>query len=172
MDVSQLSENSLKLKIKKTNLIVNPTGKTPKTEGDAVIATIPDADIDRVKDYRVFINSTGEYEVGGLKISCVKEDGGFMFIFNSDGKEIAMVDASTLSKIPADKVRECAIALINADIEIPENVITAMEPRAIVLYGEKAKSAAQSLGKSVSSSTKVSIAEDKLPEETAVYLLS
>lgn len=172
MDVSQLSENSLKLKIKKTNLVVNPTSKMPKTDADAIISTILDTDESRVKDHRVVINSSGEYEVGGLKISGIKEEGGLMFIFNSDGKEIAMVNASTLSKIPSDKVRECAIALINADMEVPENVITAMEPRAIILYGEKAALAAQSLGKNVSASSKVTIAEDKLPEETAVYLLS
>lgn len=173
MDISLLSESSLKLKIKKTNLVVNPSVKTPKIEADAIISTSSETDPSRVKDYRVLINSAGEYEVGGLKISGIQERGNLMFIFNSDGKEIAMANASTLSNIPQDKIRECAIALINADTEVPQNVITAMEPRAIILYGDKAKSAAQSLGKENSpSSSKVSIAEDKLPEETVVFLLS
>ncbi len=173
MDVYLLSENCLKLKIKKTNLVINPSSKTPKTEADAVISTTANFDLDRVKDFRLAINSSGEYEVGGLKISAIKDGEGLTFVFNSDGKEIVWADASTLSKIQSDKVKECAIAIINADTEVPQNVITAMEPRAIILYGEKAKEAIQNLGKdNVSSSSKVSIVEEKLPEETVVYLLS
>lgn len=171
MDIALLSDKSLKLKIKKTNLIINPDAKTPKTEADAVIVTSNDSDPARVKDYRVIISAPGEYEVGGLKISALRQEDGLVFIFNSDGKEIVWSSSSVLSKTPTDKTRESSIVVINADSELPQNVITAMEPRAVVLYGEMAKQGAEALGKESVSSGKASIAEDKLPEETVVYIL-
>ncbi|OGH02592.1 MAG: hypothetical protein A2798_03060 [Candidatus Levybacteria bacterium RIFCSPHIGHO2_01_FULL_37_17] len=172
MDVVLLSENSLKLKIKKTSVIINPNTKTPKNDADVVISTDEDADPTRVNDYRLLISASGEYEVSGLKISAIKEQSGLVFVFSSDGKQIVWSTSSVLSKIPPDRVRECEIAIINANSEIPENVITAMEPRAIVFYGGMSKSAVQSLGKESTSSSKISITEDKLPEETVLYQLS
>jgi hypothetical protein len=171
MDIALLSDHSLKLKIKKTNLIINPDPKTPKTEADVVIVTAENSDPARVKDYRVVISAPGEYEVGGLKISAARQEDGLVLIFNSDGKEIVWSTSSVLSKTPADKTRESSIAIIDADSELPQNVLTAMGPRAVVLYGEMAKQGAEALGKESISSGKTSIAEDKLPEETVVYIL-
>lgn len=172
MDISLLSSNSLKLKMLKTSIVYNPEDKTPKTEADAVMANTKNVNLAKVKDSRVFINSSGEYEVGGLKISGIKFDGEVIFSFNMEGSETVLANASGLAKIPQDKIRDYSIAIINADSEIPQNVITAIEPRVIVLYGDNSKEAAGALGKNTTSAGKVSISENKLPEETVVYVLS
>ena len=62
--------------------------------------------------------------------------------------------------------------MINADAEVSESAVTAMEPSIVVLYGEKAREGAKALGKdSASASSKISVSEDKLPEEMDVMLL-
>lgn len=172
MDITLLSSKSLRIKIKKTSLIVNPDKDTQKTEADAIIATGSEFDESRVKDHRVLINSSGEYEVAGLKISSLKLNNELSFILNSEGVETFLASASSLSNIPSDKIQEYAVAIINADSQIPQNVIMALEPRVIVLYGQQAAEAARSLGKeNIAKTTKINISEDKLPEETEIYLL-
>ncbi|HUD05047.1 MAG TPA: hypothetical protein VMR59_03600, partial [Patescibacteria group bacterium] len=64
------------------------------------------------------------------------------------------------------------VVIINADTDASESMITAMEPSIVVLYGLKAKETAKALGKeAVSVQSKISFAEDKLPEETQVLVL-
>jgi hypothetical protein len=48
-----------------------------------------------------------------------------------------------------------------------------MEPNMVILYGEKAKEIAKTLGKeSASVSSKITLSEDKLPEEMDVMILA
>lgn len=173
MDIQLLSKDSLRLKIKKTSLIVDPEASMPKTEADAIISIGNLTGESRINDYRVLIDGVGEYEVGGIKISSFGEDDNLLFTFHLEGNEAILGKASALSKISSDKIKDYSIAIINVDAQIPQNIITAMEPRAIVLYGDNAKDAAKELGKDdVKAAPKVSVIEDKLPEETEVYLLS
>ena len=72
MDVALLGSNSLKIKIKKTSLIIDPKKDIAKIDADAIIVTGKDYDPSRVSEHRVIINQTGEYEVSGLKISSFK----------------------------------------------------------------------------------------------------
>jgi hypothetical protein len=111
--------------------------------------------------------------VSGLKIIATKVEDTLMFELISETADIIVASASSLSKLPTDKIKNYSAALINADAELPENVITAMEPRVIVIYGQNSKEAAKGMGKEdLTASSKVSFSEDKLPEETAIYLLS
>lgn len=173
MDIALLSKDSLKLKIKKTTLIIDPKSSISKIEADAVIAISKDIDESRVNDARVLLNGAGEYEVNGLKISAVGTNENLLFSFSLDNFEIVLVKASVLSKISQDKIKDYEVAIVNADSEINQSVITSMEARVIVLYGEKAMEAAKDLGKeNPISVSKLSVSEDKLPEETEIYLLS
>lgn len=173
MDISLLSKNSLRLKIKKTTLIIDPNSSIAKIEADAVIAISKDIDESRVNDARVLLNGAGEYEVNGLKISATGTNEDLLFSFSLDEIGIALVKASVLSKISQDKIKDYEVVIVNADTDISQSVITSMEPRVIVLYGEKAMEAAKNLGKEDPVAvSKLSVSEDKLPEETEIYLLS
>jgi hypothetical protein len=173
MDIAVISQDSIKLKIKKTSLIANPRSSITKTEADAIIVTDKNIDASRVNDYRVLIEGAGEYEVSGLKIIVSRIEDSLMFNFIHENTEAIMASSSVLAKLPTDKIKEYPIAIINVDTPLPENVITSMEPRVIILYGAHAKEAARTLGKeNISPSSKVSFSEDKLPEETEIYLLS
>lgn len=173
MDVALLGPNSLKIKIKKTSIVVDPQKEITKIDADAIIATTKDYNTSRVTDYRVIISETGDYEVSGLKISSFRSNGELLFSFSIDAVEVLLAKASVLTNTPSDKLQDYGIVIVNADSHIPENVITSMEPRVVILYGEKAVEGAKALGKQdVSKSSKVSLSEDRLPEETEIYLLS
>ena len=173
MDVALLGPKSLKIKIKKTSLVVDPKKEITKTEGDAIIALENDFDPTRVNEVRVVISQAGEYEVSGLKISAFKSGNDLIFSFSSDGFEILLAKASALSQTPSDKLQDYGVVIVNADSHIPENVITSMEPRVIVLYGEKALEGAKTLGsQNPTKSSKVSFSESSLLEEMEIYLLS
>lgn len=173
MDAQILSGESLRLKIKKTTLIIDPNSSIPKSDADAVIAFDKNLQISKVANYRLLINGAGEYEVGGLKISSAKIGSGLMFSFGLENMEIALIKAGFLSEVALDKIKNFDVVLVNADLEINQSVLTAMEPSIIILYGQKARESAKELGKaSLASSSKVSFSEDKLPEETEIYLLS
>ncbi|MBI2026047.1 MAG: hypothetical protein HYT06_01555 [Candidatus Levybacteria bacterium] len=173
MDVALLSQNSLKIKIKKTSLVIDPKTDISKTDADAIIALGNDFDKSRVNEYRVIISEVGEYEVSGLKISSFKTDGELIFSFTSEGAEVLLAKASALSKTPSDKLADYGVVIVNADSHIPENVITSIEPRVVVLYGQKAQEGAKTLGsQNPTKSAKVSFSENSLPEEMEIYLLS
>ena len=173
MDVVLLGENSLKIKIKKTSLVVDPQKEITKIDADAIIATYKDYDASRLTDYRVIINKVGDYEVSGLKISSFKSSEELIFSFSIDAVEVLLAKASVLTNTPSDKLQDYGIVIVNADSHIPENVITSMEPRVVILYGEKAVEGAKALGSQDGvKSSKVSVSEDRLPEETEIYLLS
>lgn len=173
MDVALLGPNSLKIKIKKTTLVIDPKKEIAKTDADAIIATQKDFDASRVNEVRVVIDESGEYEVAGLKISSFRSKEELIFSFSSDSAEVLLAKASALSNTPSDKLQDYGVVIINADSHIPENVITSIEPRIVVLYGEKAFDGAKTLGsQNPAKSSKVSFSEGSLSEEMEIYLLS
>lgn len=172
MDIAILSNDSLKIKIKKTTLVADPRSDIAKVDADAIVATDKNIEPKRVNEYRVLINSVGDYEVSGLKIVGQKIDEGITYTFIYESVETLFAKASVLAKMPTDKIKDYSVVIVNVDTDLP-NVITSFEPRVIVLYGEKAVDGAKSLGKEdAAKSSKVSFSEDKLPEETEIYVLS
>jgi hypothetical protein len=172
MDIQILGEDSIKIKTKKTALVIDPKAAIQKLEADAILLTSKVGDTSRVTDYRVVIDGVGEYEVSGLKIIGMKSEEDLVFALVSDNIRVLVAKASSLKKISTEKIGDCQIVVINVDDDASESMITAMEPRIIVLYGLKAKEAAKALGKEdITASTKANFAEDKLPEETQVIVL-
>jgi hypothetical protein len=172
MEVALLDKTSLRIKSKHTNFIVDPFEKLSKTPTDAVIILSGrNADLSRVTDYRVVIKSPGEYEVGGIKISAIGMDGSTVYGLTVDNVDILLAKTSSVTKV-SEKLMEYQIAIFNVDSEINQTVVTALEPRVVILYGEKAIDAAKALGKEDAQVLqKFSAAEDKLPEEMQVVVL-
>jgi hypothetical protein len=172
MDIQILGEDSLKIKSKKATLAIDPKTAIQKLEADAVVLTNKTGDVSRVTDYRVVIDGVGEYEVAGLKIIAVKGEEDLIFSLVADSVRILVAKVSALKTISTEKIGDYQIVIINADTDASESMITAMEPRIVVLYGLKAKEAAKALGKEeVVVTSKASFAEDKLPEEIQVIVL-
>lgn len=173
MEVALLGKTSLKIKSKHTSFVVDPSDKLSKISVDGVIILSADAvDLSKVMDYRVVVKSPGEYEVGGVKISGIDVDGVTVYGLTVDNIDILLAKASSVTKV-SEKLKEYDIAIFNVDSEINQTVVTALEPRVVILYGEKANEAAKILGKEgVEKLQKFAAAKDKLPEETQVIVLS
>jgi hypothetical protein len=172
VDIQTIGENSLRIKSKKTTLVIDPKTAMQKVDADAILLTGEDSDVNRVTDYRVVITGPGEYEVSGLKIVGIDSEEGLVFSLISENVRTLVSKVSSLKKISTEKIGDYQIVIINADTDTSESMITAMEPSVVVLYGLKAKETAKALGKEdTATSSKVSFAEDKLPEETQVMVL-
>lgn len=175
MDVTLLSQNCIKIKGKKAGFIIDPEKGMQKNNADAIILLNKDtADLTRVDDYRVIIDGPGEYEIGRVKINGIKTGESTVYSLIVDNVEVLLGEVSALSGI-VDKIQEHKVAILNVDSEIKESVVTAVEPRLAILYGEKASEGAKAMGKDESSiqrTKKLSFNEDKLPEEMGVAVLS
>ena len=172
MDIQIVGEDSLRIKSKKATIAIDPKTAIQKFDADAILLTGKEGDVNRVTNYRVVINEVGEYEVSGLKIVGIKSEDDLIFSLISENVSMLVAKASSLKKISTEKIGDYQIVAINTDADVSESVITAMEPNIVILYGAKAKETAKALGKEGGTvSAKISFAEDKLPEETAVMLL-
>lgn len=173
MEVALLDKTSLRIKSKHTNLVVDPFEKLSKTPTDAVlILSKGSVDLSKVTDYRVIIKSAGEYEVGGIKVSAIDMEGSTVYGLTVDNIDVLLAKTSSVTKV-SEKLKEYQIVIFNVDSEINQTVVTALEPRVVILYGEKANDAAKALGKEGAQVLqKFSAFEGKLPEEMQVVVLS
>ena len=172
MDIQIFGNETLRIKSKKTTLAVDPKSTVSKFDADATVVMDKNSDPSRVNNSRVVLEGAGEFEISGLKISGIDSDNGIMYGLTFENTSILVAKASSLEKISVDKLGEFQIAVINVDSNLNQSVVTAMEPRVVILYGEKKKEGAKILGKeNVSSLAKITVSEDKLPEELDIMLL-
>src|ERR1035437_5511963 len=88
MDIQILGEDSLRIKTKKTALVIDPKAAIQKLEADAILLTAGVGDTSRVTDYRVVIDGIGEYEVSGLKIISMKSEDDLVFALVSENVRV------------------------------------------------------------------------------------
>lgn len=172
MDLTVLDKNSIKIKGKKSTLVVDPSPKSPKTPADAVLLLGKDGAVERVEGFRLVVNDDGEYEVGGIKITGEsKLDSGIVYNLNIDATQTILARTSTLEKM-TDTASEAQIAILNVDSSLNESIIAALEAKIIVLYGEKASEGLRALGKQdLPSTRKVTVGREKLPEESETQIV-
>ncbi|KKR76980.1 MAG: hypothetical protein UU21_C0001G0034 [Candidatus Levybacteria bacterium GW2011_GWA2_40_8] len=173
MDISLLGTQTLRIKGKGATIVVDPDEKTPKTEADAVVMfkgqgkQIPS----KIENPRVLIQGPGEYEIGGIKISSQKANGGLVHELYVDGIKVLLGDPSILSKVQ-EKIGECQVALFKVSENFDQSIISAIEPNVVIMYGEGAEEGVKKMGVSVKEKTsKYSINAEKIPEEFEAIIL-
>lgn len=157
MEVSLLSDNSLKIKGKKASIVVDPKPKMPKTQADAILLLDPSSDTSRVEEYRLVVGDSGEYEVGSIKITGEGKDSGIFYGLNVDNSQIILAKVSTLEKL-SDTSSEADVAVLNVDANLDEALIASMEAKVVILYGDKAAEGLKALGKNDLTPTKKFVA--------------
>jgi hypothetical protein len=172
VDIYILDKSTIRIHSKHANFVVDPGKQGNKVSCDAVILLNNlTSDLSRVMDYRIILNGPGEYEVNGVKILGVKGDKGFVYSFMVDGFSAILGTSSEISKIK-ENVFLCQIVILNVDDEINSAVVTKLEPKIVILYGDNKESAAKILGKeNLLPIKKFSALKDKLPEEMEVVVL-
>lgn len=172
MDVTLLSEGSLKIKSKKASLVVDPKEKTPKTAAEGVLLLEKEAALNRVEGARLVVNDDGEYEIGGLKITGNSSlNSGIFYLLNVDGTQALLAKTSTLEKL-SDTANEAEVAILNVDSLLNESIIASLEAKSIILYGQKASEGLKALGKQdLTPTKKITVGKEKLPEESETQIV-
>lgn len=171
VDISIIGNNSIKLKGKGATFIVDPTSVLPKTASDAIILLNGSTgmDVARVTDSRITIDGPGGYEVGGVKVSGTKTAKGTLYKLLIDDVSI-ILGSATDTKL--EGFNECQVVVVNTNNEFNESFATGLEPKIVVMYGDKKTESARQLGvESISSVPKITVIKDKLPEKMEVVIL-
>ncbi len=173
MDIAIVNENSIKIRGKHVGFIIDPPISGPKISADGVIYLSNDLPVDtsRVEEYRVIIKGPGEYQVNGAMITGIKTDKENVYKIALDDVQILAAKASDISKFKGD-MDSSEVLILNADLEIEASVITNMEPRIVILYGEKREETAIILGKSeIKKTEKTTVSKEQLPEMLEIIVL-
>ncbi len=163
--------SALKIKGKQTTLLIDP--KDAKTASDIVILLKEQfrKDMLQIEGQRLIVTGSGEYEVGGAKISGIQSGLDMAYILRLDNLDILLAKGNILPKIK-DRVKDIAIAVLCVDAEVAESSIPSLESRVVVLYGNLAKDVAKTLGKeTIQQVTKYQTTAEKLPAEMEVVVL-
>lgn len=172
MDIMLLGKNSIRIKSKKSSLIIDPASSLGKTEAESWVklSNISDFSSSKIEGARVGFTGPGEYEVGGIKISLVKAGNESVGFFDVDGVSILAGTGAALEKV-GEKVENAEIVIVNADAEFNYSNITSFEPKVLVVYGEKQDEVKKALGKDGQVMNKFSVTKDKLADEMQFILL-
>ena len=173
MDISLLSQSSIKIRGKTGSLIVDPEDAMPKNNADGVLFQNPksQAGVLRVLDCRIFVHGMGDYEVSGIKISAVGGRENLVYRLTVDEVSILLTKATEIVK--DDKINSCDILLLNVDSNFDESMVAKIDPKITILYGAGTKEALKQLGKENTAAVKkFSTAKDKLPAEMEVIVLN
>lgn len=169
MDIQLLDKETLKVKSKHSTLVINPTSSMSKTEADATVFLSEKSPNYKVEGARVSIKGPGEYEVGGIKVTGLRVEGENVFSFDVDGVKVLVGKVSAVAKI-IDKIPEVEVVILDVD-EQNDSLLTKIEPRVLIFYGEGKEDLLKKLGKTSSSVSKYSTNLEKLPEEMEVINL-
>lgn len=164
MEILSLSKSSLRVKGKRGSFILDPDSSIrSKVSGDAIIE-FPgnNSDESKVEEWRVKIGGIGEYEVGGIKISGVKAGKNFAYKVFIDNISMAFARADSIDGL-RDILNGQQVLVILVNDKIDMSFVATLEPRVVILYGDKADGEIKT--------SKYSITRDKLPEKMETILL-
>lgn len=172
MEIVNVSKDCLKIKGKTGSLLIDPSSDMAKTVADAILLlSQKKATVSKVEGYRLVVEGPGEFEVSGVKISAFELANHVSYDIRVDGVEILVTQAEVL-QTAADKAKDFHIVVIRTDLPLNQSVITALSPQVVVLYGDKAKEEAKTLGKEITQSvSKYQTTVEKLPAEMEVVVL-
>lgn len=187
MEIALLSKKSLRLKGKKSTLVVDVLD-TKKTEANAFLFLTENSLESNADKEALTISGPGDYEVSGTKIA-VAPGVDSVYEMVIDGIKIVLAKASALLHIK-DKIDEQNIVIVYANETIDQSALTNAAPSVVVCYGEKAEEISRQLGKGrrsseeesknegenndavIKSVDKFSVILEKLPAELQVVLLA
>ncbi|OGH42222.1 MAG: hypothetical protein A3H79_02435 [Candidatus Levybacteria bacterium RIFCSPLOWO2_02_FULL_36_8b] len=175
MDITVVSKNIIRIKGKHCALLIgmsNSDSLKTKTSADCLLLLNKAGSFDtsKVDGLRLLIKGPGDYEVAGVKISVTDQDSELVYNLQIDGMDLLLGSTDSLAKIK-DKLKQCNALILYANSDIDSALITAIEPRVAVFYGEKAIDCVKILGKVALPVSKITLSTEKLPAEMeTVYL--
>ncbi|MBP9719002.1 MAG: hypothetical protein KBD46_00895 [Candidatus Levybacteria bacterium] len=184
MEITLLSQNALRIKGKKSILLVDVLD-TQKTEANAYLYLQQDVLQVKKDKNALFISGPGEYEVSGTKIAAFRNNDDILYQLTIDGMKVFLASSDAFVRMK-DKVDEQNIVLLFTNELIDQSALTNAQPTVVVCYGDKALEVSKNLGKglnkkegeaetnpdaTIKSVDKFVMSVEKLPAELQVVLL-
>jgi hypothetical protein len=168
MEIATLAKGSLRIKGKHSSLVIDPQDKLPYNAALALV--LPPADVKPV-DECVLIAGAGEYEIGGIKITGIRNATDMLYSIYIDSIECLVGTVSALEKMQ-HKLKEYNVVIVNCNNEVPASFLTSLAVNSLVCYGEKAQDVTKTMGQeNIKALPKYQTTIDKLPSEIETVLL-
>lgn len=167
MEITLLPKSALRIKGKTSSFVVNPQ---EAVQANAYFLLDPKAVF--VTDEAVVLNGPGEFEIGGVKITGLRNEKSVLYTMNVDGMEVLVGTITLLSALHA-KLKENNIVIVNCDEVTDATFLTALAVNAVLFYGEKAEEVAQTFEKEkLKKMNKYAASLGKLSAEMETILLA
>lgn len=140
MEISKISDNSIKLKGKNVTLVIDPTSKV---DADIVIVTQPleSLRLDKLDAVRLIISGPGEYEAGGMSITGKDVKGSVTYEIHDQSK-IMFTTSGSIADIVEDDEFDCLLVKVVG--EIRDDVLGPINAKCVVLFGDLAMAVVKS----------------------------
>lgn len=135
MELSFVSNHTIKIKTKKTTLVVDPDGKT--SADVALFTSSHEGAVYQQANmpYTLLITGPGEFEVGGVMVKARSLDGHLLFqIFSADGS-LFLLDSSVIGQVKEEDGEQDA-AVIHVDSKLDDRIFSQFASKLFVLYGD------------------------------------
>ncbi len=167
MEIALLQKSVLRIKGKSATFVVNPQASVP---ANAVLLLDPNNEF--TTEEAVVLSGAGEYEIGGVKLTGIRNEKSVLYSMNVDGMEIVTGTGTTLSAMQ-HKLKEHNIVLVNCEETIDASFVTSLAVNAVLFYGENAQAVAEGFEKEkLQRMNKYSASLGKLSAEMETVLLT
>lgn len=170
MEVALVSPETLKLKGKTAQFVIDPTAGKAKLQGDAVLLLKEQSTSVDVEGSRLTIAGPGEYEISGVKITGVRNGESTTYFLTLD--TIAVLVGTTSSLKGKESLRDVDMVVLLADSLVDQSALATVASKVAVFYGPQAGENVTALGKTAEPVGKYVVTKDKLPQEMEVILLA
>lgn len=168
MEIALLTKSGLRIKGKQASIAIDPQDKSTY-EAVLILSKTPE-EVSKQED-TIIITGAGEYEIGGIKVNCLRSESDLVYSIIVDGVEVLVGKLDVLEKMQ-HKLKEHNIVVVNCAAQGSASFITSLAENVVMFYGDQAKEIASSLGKeNVQAVAKYSSTKDKLPTEVETILL-
>ncbi len=141
MEIALVSKSSLRIKGKSASFLVDPQSDAAV---NAFLLLNPDEEF--ISEQAVTVSGAGEYEIGGVKITGLRNEKSVLYSIHLDGLDIA-VGTITLFFAMQHKLKEHNVIAVRCDEMIDASFLTSLSINAVLFYGEKAAEVTQGFEK-------------------------
>jgi len=167
MEIALLPKSAVRIKGKNATFVVNPQSSM---SANAVLLLDPNAEL--MTDEAVVLQGAGEYEIGGVKITGLRNNTNVLYSLLLDGMEIVVGSIGLLSA-QQHKLKEHNIVVVNCDEVVDASFLTSLGINGVLFFGDKAQVVAEGFEKEkLQKTNKYSASLGKLPAEMETVLLA
>ena len=128
MEISRLSDNSIKIKTKNSTFVIDPEAKSP--EADAYVYTVAQKNI---PEGQLAIEGPGEYEIGGVYIKGEVVSDNLVYEFLDETKKVLVL--SSPSAIKNLDTEDYPVVIVKASEKVESANLTTIGAELVIVYG-------------------------------------